>query len=145
MHFTPQYGDSFIEELRLLLKDSRFLEVEKLRKVILSYIQLFLVCEPFYGHVLSFLKLNHWHPHMPSLKYSIKYVAKCGKMPYTKFHKTFTGQIHKPRRGNLLHTFRTILPMRVKGARRRGRNFLCPISRWRTKTDYFTLLYYIKE
>jgi hypothetical protein len=33
MHFTPQYGDSFIEELKLLLQESRFLEIEKLKKV----------------------------------------------------------------------------------------------------------------
>jgi len=33
IHFTPQYGDSFIEQLRILLIKGKYLEIYKLKKV----------------------------------------------------------------------------------------------------------------
>jgi tetratricopeptide (TPR) repeat protein len=33
IHFTPQYGDSFFELLKVLLIENRFLEIHQLRKV----------------------------------------------------------------------------------------------------------------
>jgi len=36
IHFTPQYGDSFFEELRILLIKGKFREMSKLKKVFLN-------------------------------------------------------------------------------------------------------------
>lgn len=36
IHFTPQYGDSFVEELKILLLRGRFLDVERLKKVLIG-------------------------------------------------------------------------------------------------------------
>ena len=34
IHFTPQYGDSFVEQLRLCLLRGQFMETHQLKKVV---------------------------------------------------------------------------------------------------------------
>lgn len=73
MHFTPQYGDSFIEELRLLLLKGRFEKIEMLKRVhILRNIVIFCSGAILWANVFistdqsrvwkkSFVKVKNYH------------------------------------------------------------------------------------
>lgn len=49
MHLTPQYGDSFIEALKLYMLLGQRQQIQQLKRKLLY-------CEPFYGNLWCYLK-----------------------------------------------------------------------------------------